>query len=373
MPEGPPQLTPPPAPPSFEPEEARSVRFGPATYTPLPSSPIPAPPRPFQEEHAPLQSGVSLTGQARSEEPSRLVMQLPTLVISDVAEASVVTGDWLARLGPVMRSLSPGAPGWWSKNNEVATSFYQRWLLADPIQRLAIKTEAVSYAWDHGSLARVEERGSVLLLQALPQDLQNEAISTRALSASALIFLTMSRYQPGGTAEKSTILAYLTQPSLEGPPGIIANHTALRKWERLFRRCRELGLQARDPSLLVRALDGLGKIMNNKSHQAGFRLSSFRHEQQLDVCPTEPKVLHYCQLLAAELETLLLASQESGKQQRLAVLQGPGTREGKESPHPKNPKPAVTKPSSPAHPHAKASPKTPASSIPTGPLDDNGL
>ena len=61
-------------------------------------------------------------------------------------------------------------------------------------------------------LSRVEERASVLILQALPPD-----ISTRALSSVALLFLTMSRFQPGGSAEKATILAYLTQPTTEGP------------------------------------------------------------------------------------------------------------------------------------------------------------
>ena len=376
VPEGPPPVTPPPCPPpSVEPEASRSVSFGPVTYTPLP-----APPKPPGDAYDSTQLGAGTSGHSRSEEPSRLVMQLPVLSISDVAEASVVTGDWLARLGPVMRSLSPGAPGWWNRTIEVATSFYQRWLLADPIQRLAIKTEAVSYVWDHGPLARVEERGSILLLQALPQDLQTEAVSTRALSSSALVFLTMSRFQPGGTAEKSTILAYLTQPSVEGPQGIVSNHAALRKWERLFRRCRELGLQAPDPSLLIRALDGLGKIINNKSHQAGFRLSSFRHEQQLDVCPTEAKALHYCQLLTAELETLLLAYQDSGKQQRLSVLQGPSAKEGRETPSPKTPNPKAPshKPAGKASPHVKPGSLTPkhvptSAATQSGPLDDKGI
>ena len=381
VPEGPPPVTPPPCPPpSVEPEASRSVSFGPVTYTPLPSSPIPAPPKPPGDAYDSTQLGTGTSGHSRSEEPSRLVMQLPVLSISDVAEASVVTGDWLARLGPVMRSLSPGAPGWWNRTIEVATSFYQRWLLADPIQRLALKTEAVSYVWDHGPLARVEERGSILLLQALPQDLQTEAVSTRALSSSALVFLTMSRFQPGGTAEKSTILAYLTQPSADGPQGIVSNHAALRKWERLFRRCRELGLQAPDPSLLIRALDGLGKIINNKSHQAGFRLSSFRHEQQLDVCPTEAKALHYCQLLTAELETLLLAYQDSGKQQRLSVLQGPSAKEGRETPSPKTPNPKAPshKPAGKASPHVKPGSLTPkhvptSAATQSGPLDDKGI
>ena len=107
VPEGPPPVTPPPCPPpSVDPEASRSVTFGPVTYNHLPSSPIPAPPKPAKNVYDSMQLGGGASGQSRSEEPSRLVMQLPALNIGDVAEASVVTGDWLAGLGPVRRSLS---------------------------------------------------------------------------------------------------------------------------------------------------------------------------------------------------------------------------------------------------------------------------
>ena len=146
-----------------------------------------------------------------------------------------------------------------------ASTYYQRWLQADFFCRLTIKVEATTQSQDFGSLSRVEERGSVLLLQALPSELQTEVVSTRALNCAALLSLTMSRFQPGGSAEKATMLAYLTQPTTEGPMGIVANHAALRKWDRLFRRCKEPNLQVPDPSLLVRALDTLGKVIGNKS------------------------------------------------------------------------------------------------------------
>ena len=110
-------------------------------------------------------------------------------------------------------------------------------------------------------------------------------MSTRALNCASLLFLTMSRFQPGGSAEKATILAFLTQPTTEGPTGVVANHTALRKWEGLFRRCKELRLQIPDPSLLVRALDMLGKVIGligNKSPTAGWRPYSLRHQHHLD-------------------------------------------------------------------------------------------
>ena len=113
-----------------------------------------------------------------SEEPSRLVHHLPSLEIGESKhDASVTTGDWLARIAPIMRSLSPNAPSWWSRVIRTASGFYTRWLHAAPLQKLGIKSEAIDARQDFGPLARAEERGSILLLQALPSDLQSEAVS----------------------------------------------------------------------------------------------------------------------------------------------------------------------------------------------------
>ena len=106
--------------------------------------------------------------------------------------------------------------------------------------------EAIEARTDYGPLARVEERASILLLQSLPADLQTEAVSVRGLASSALIFLLMSRYQPGGSSEKSMILSFLTQPHVDGQSNVLSHHAALRKLDRLYRRGKELGLQSPD-------------------------------------------------------------------------------------------------------------------------------
>ena len=188
--------------------------------------------------------------------------------------------------------------------------------------------------------------GSILLLQALPSELQTEAVSVRGLSSSALLFLAMTRYQPGGSSEKSMILSYLTQPHVEGSSSLSSNHAALRKWDRLFRRGRELRLQSPDPILLVRGLDTLGKIIHHKSPTSAFTVSTFRHRYQLDSTPTESTVMQYCQLLTAEIETLCLMGLDT-KHQRVAALQaetptktskgqGKGAKASPGSPNPLN-------------------------------------
>ena len=344
VPDGPPPSTPP----------ARSVSFGPVTTTPLPPSPIPCPPAP------PSMSGFAERGvtEARSEEPSRLVQSLPVLtVVEGAAEASVATGDWLARTAPLMRSLSPSAPQWWSATLQQATVYYESWLHSDPLQRLTVRAEVNAYAKDFGALARIEERGSILILQALPAELQSEAISTRALNSTALLFMIMTRFQPGGGSEKAHILAYLTQPTNE-LGGIAGSHAALRRWERLYRRCKELKLQPPDPTLLLRALESLGKPIASKSQSAGFRLSTYRHINKLDTLPTESSVLEFCQLLIAECETILLSHPD--KHQRVSALR---TTSGEQD---------APKEFPPYKPKMKTPPKAKPGS-PPGPLNDSGV
>ena len=206
VPEGPPPATPP-----------RVTSPDSILPAPPPTSPISPPPAPPSYGQSWDKGCSGQKGDKASEEPSRLVHQLPLLDIKESRyDASVTTGDWLARIAPVMRSLSPNAPSWWSLVTQTATGYYNRWLHADPLQKLSIKWEAIEAKMDFGPLARVEERASILILQALPVDLQSEAVSIRGLASSALIFLVMSRYQPGGSSEKSMILSYLTQPYVEG-------------------------------------------------------------------------------------------------------------------------------------------------------------
>ena len=346
VPDGPPPCTPP----------SKTVSFG--DTIPIPPSPIPGPPAP---PHG--MPGVS-TGVVRPEEPSKLVHSLPVLNVTEgSSDASVVTGDWLARLGPVMRSMSPSAAIWWQQSLQSATDYYNLWLKADPLERLEIKSRAIAVTRDWGGLALVEERAAVLLLQAIPADLQSEAVSVRALSTVSLLFLIYSRFQPGGSSEKASILAYLTQPSVEGSPGVVSNHAALRKWERLYRRCVELGLSPPDPTLLVRALDSLGKVITNKSTHAAFRLSTYRLQSQLDSQPSESSVLQFCQLLTAELETLMLSGSET-KQQRVAAVRVEADEALRTPSKPKGP--PVRDPKTP-------SPKPASANSPPNPLDANGF
>ena len=323
-----PTTSPPPTPPKL-------VCFGNASTVPLPQSPVgthhafnyqPPPPKAMVSPGTHIDNNIPTPiprpSPCKSEEPSRLVLNLPALNVGDNAsEMSVRTGDWIARITPLMKTLSNGASHWWAEVLRMAYGFYSEWLRSDPLSRLSIKAEAVAFAPDFGPLSRVEERASVLVLQALPEEMQSEAVSIRALSCTALVFLVLCRYQPGGGSERATILSFLTMPSTEGTPNLANCHSALKKWQKLHRRCCELSLQTPDPMLLVKALDHLAKPLANKSGSS-FRISTFKHNQNIDVNPSESGVMQYAELILSEFEHNLISQPE--KMQRVAALSAEG-------------------------------------------------
>ena len=241
----------------------------------------------------------------RVEEPSRLVMSLPALDVAPGSQdASVAAGDWVARVKPLLITLSPTAYKWWEETQARAYEFYQQWLTGQPSARLAVRAKVEAFRVDWGKLALVNERGAILILGALTPELQTECVTTRMLTAVGLLFTILVKYQPGGPSEKAAVLAFLSAP--DTPQGLVAAQSSLRRWLRLYNRTVELGLSKPDPTLLLRGLDRLGQQASKQS-QASFRLSAYRFEQRLDYEPTDASVLAYAQVLLGEVEQQLLA------------------------------------------------------------------
>ena len=269
----------------------------------------------------------------RVEEPSRLVYHLPPLSVEPgTQDASVAAGDWVARVRPVLTTLSPSAHRWWESTHKTAVEFYQRWLIGEPSERLRVRSEVEAYRVDWSYLSLVNERGGVLILGALTPDLQTECVTTRMLSAVGLLFTIFVRYQPGGPSEKAAVLSFLSNPS--SPASLSDAQSSLRRWLRLYNRTAELNLHYPDPSLLVKGLDRLGHHIS-KSSNAGFRLASYRHAQRLDYEPTQHTVLAFAQVLLGEVEQQLLMLDLSQAEKKARISKAQAQEKERDDPPPK--------------------------------------
>ena len=214
-------------------------------------------------------------------------------------------GNWLAQVRQIMVGLSPSASVWWSVVESAATTQYQRWLVADPLDRLLLDPSGVYAGFNLARYQRVESRAVSLVLAAIPGHIRDEAVSNRWLSTSSLIFRIMCLYQPGGASERSMLLSQLVSP--EGARTLSNGVSMLRKWQQHFSRVRELQAALPDSSLLLRGIDNATAGLLAQYPALGFRVNAFRNKVSLDYNPSITTVLQLVRLLQAEFEAASLS------------------------------------------------------------------
>ena len=84
-----------------------------------------------------------LNGVMAGQEAVRTV-ELPELQDLATAEQDMgplLAGDWMMMISPFMSDLSSSSSAWWQEVLRVANECYQRWLNADPLERLRLLPE----------------------------------------------------------------------------------------------------------------------------------------------------------------------------------------------------------------------------------------
>ena len=179
--------------------------------------PPPTPPmaRPVSDHEARFGATGSVpTGGERPEEPAKCIFELPKLPAPEIATSAVVCGNWVAQVRQVFVGLSPTAASWWSSVEMAAGIQYQKWLTADPIDRLLLDPATVTASFDSFWYQKVESRAVTLILAAVLAYIKDEAVSNRWLSTSAFMFRIQCLYQPGGSSERSMLLSHLVNPGV---------------------------------------------------------------------------------------------------------------------------------------------------------------
>ena len=263
----------------------------------------------------------------RPEEPAKYITELPKLGAADLGSSAVACGNWMAQIRQIFTGISPSSHEWWGSVERASTQQYQKWIIADPVDRLVLDPAGVVADFDGGKFQRVESRAVSLLLAAIPQHLRDEAVSNRWLNTSSLLFRIQCVYQPGGSSERSMLLTSLVAPEVvRSFSGAVA---MLRRWQQHFYRVRELHASLPDPSLLLRGVDSATSSLLVQNPQLGFRVNTFRNRVSLDYNPTVSAVIQLVRLLQAEFESAALSSEAAmpDKKARSAALHQTGIPE----------------------------------------------
>eukprot|EP00913_Durusdinium_trenchii_P005353 g4994.t1 len=230
-------------------------------------------------------------------------VELPPL--QDLREGdlgSLILGDWIQLVTPTMKDLSATSWKWWEDVLNFAMVAYREWLQAEPVQRLYIRPRLPAEC--SGVWSRLEQRGQLMLINAVPQSIKAEILASRTTSSVEVLYALFRRYQPGGLAERSRLLRQLVDP--KAPQSMNEVTEALRGWRRSLRRAQELEIATPDATLLLGALDKMSELVGKTSNVA-FRMSSTRATLGVDVTPTLETVLSFADMLTAEAESLAIS------------------------------------------------------------------
>ena len=232
-------------------------------------------------------------------------VELPTFAeLTETEVGPLVAGDWLVTITPFMRDISSSSSAWWDQVMRTAEHAYRRWLDADPMARLRM-TLTVPDSFQRAPWLRVEQRGSVALLKAIPETIRSELIAQREVGSIHIIFKVLRVYQPGGLGERTALLKQLVDQKV---PTVMSEWLlALRSWRRWLTRVGELKIQTPDPVLLLATLDKFAAELSKQSQQISFRLQVARATLRVDVNPTEVGVYQFAETLLAEGESAVHA------------------------------------------------------------------
>ena len=225
-------------------------------------------------------------------------LELPSLPHIRSEGAALQFGDWLTMATPLMSGLGASSKNWWIRSLMVAEDFYGRWLESTPLERLRHKP-AVEI--DPG-YTRLEQRGISMLLGILPEALRRDIVGARNVSTVSILYRLFVVYQPGGGAERTSLLKSLTEVRVGTTVHDVLG--TIRLWRRWVARALELKGAIPDPLILMQVLgkmsDAVGKL---GGAQVSYRLASVRQELQVDQRPLLLAVQEYSEFCRRRQKT----------------------------------------------------------------------
>ena len=237
-----------------------------------------------------------------AQQESIRAVDLPALPeLSESEVGPLVAGDWITTIAPFLRDMSSSSSLWWDEVLRVAGALYRVWLESEPMERLRLVAVSPP-AFQVPPWLRIEQRGSVALLKALPESLRSELVAQREVSSIGIMFKVLRVYQPGGLGERTTLLKQLVDQKVPAP--LSEWMLALRSWRRWLTRVQELGIQPPDPVLLLSTLDRFAAALARHSSQVAFRLQVTRAALRVDTAPNERSIHQFSETLLAEGEAV---------------------------------------------------------------------
>ncbi|OLQ10538.1 hypothetical protein AK812_SmicGene5742 [Symbiodinium microadriaticum] len=243
------------------------------------------------------------------------------------ADAAVEFSDWIYEAEQVIGSLSDKAALWFSACLEVARNTYDQYVVSSPLQRLSL-TPSIPDELRDPRWSRLEKKVTMMLLAAMCKPAKDEVITHRISTVPSLLYRLFVLYQPGGSAERGTILRHLEGHSAGND--VYQCITALRKWRRYLQRAEDIGISVPDGSVLLKGVEAITAQALEALPDVKFRVALAKNDLQLHSRPEADSVIRYSNAIMAELQTAAPvrrtgSTSEPARLKNINVAEAPGT------------------------------------------------
>ena len=172
--------------------------------------------------------------------------EVPKLSWTGVSKASKYE-EWLQKNTVYFESVHPQVEAWWCNLRAAVDASYDEYLHVDPLQRPCICPQT-SWA-EVGTQRQVEYKYRPYLLQAMPESIVTQALATRQLSCSELVFAVCVEAGPGTSRDRAATLKAVERRGNPAAPARGEVYIELQRWKFDLTRLQRLGAVAPDPTI----------------------------------------------------------------------------------------------------------------------------
>ena len=277
-----------------------------------------------------LQAQALQKGEASPEAIRQTIPPFPALELPAGDQFGLQLQDWLDLVSSNVADVSENSASWWEQVQDFVQGKYNVWLSSTPLERVQLKVEGAEHLAE-GKWSRLNARTCALLLAALEEQVKQDLIARQATrSATSILMRLYVVYQPGGVAERTSVLTRLQAPTV----GTTFEQAleSVRAWPRWLRRCQEMGMSVPDGSVLAKGLSQMVDTHLRGDPDAAFRMQLVRSSLRMDGQPMLDQVKKYQEHLQSEMENLNAAGANgpSSKVRAMATT-GASSKEGPDS------------------------------------------
>ena len=224
-----------------------------------------------------------------------------------------------------MADVSENSGSWWDQVRDFVQGIYSKWLKSTPLERVQLRSDGAEHLAE-GKWSRLNARVCTLLMASMDESIKKDLIARQATrSATVMLLRLFILYQPGGAAERTTVLTRLQSPT-EGMT-FAQSLEAIRTWPRWLRRCEEMKMSVPDGTVLAKALTNIVEPHVKSDQDVMFRMQLVRSSLRVDGQPTLEQVRKYQEHLQSEMEHLGTSSGATSPSMKVRAVSGPAAKD----------------------------------------------